>query len=68
MLGYHMLFQDVDIIWNKDPVSLFLDKSESYSNYDMLFMDDGKIHSVTARIISPFQPYNGLYLFQEFDI
>ena len=37
-----MLFQDVDVIWNKDPVKEFKTQSKKYKDFDILFMDDGK--------------------------
>ena len=49
MLGYNMIFQDVDVVWNKDPLSIFLDQRSLYSKYDMLFMDDGKIYCYIFR-------------------
>ncbi len=44
-LGYHTLFQDVDVVWLKDPLPYFLDPSRQH--FDALFMYDGpnKIHS-----------------------
>ena len=32
-LGYNILFQDVDIIWYKDPFTLFHDKSSSLHKF-----------------------------------
>lgn len=34
--GYDVLFQDVDLIWLKDPISVLRDMPA-----DMMFMDDG---------------------------
>ena len=38
--GYNVLFQDVDIIWYRNPVS-WLENFASSNNWDMLFQDDG---------------------------
>ena len=40
LLGYNVLFQDVDIVWNTDPLPYFLNSKES-GNFDTYFMDDG---------------------------
>jgi hypothetical protein len=39
LLGYDILFQDVDIVWYKDPLQLFRDPT--YSKFDIMFADDG---------------------------
>lgn len=41
MLGYDVLFQDVDIVWEKNPLDIFHDKSSEFNDYDILFQDDG---------------------------
>ncbi len=46
MLGHDLLFQDVDIIWYKDPLEFFHnnegDNHENpLENYDIIFQDDG---------------------------
>lgn len=38
-LGYDVLFQDVDLVWFKDPLSYFHD--QSLPQFDMYFQDDG---------------------------
>jgi hypothetical protein len=38
-LGYHLLFQDVDVVWMKDPLPYFLQPSRQ--QYDCQFMYDG---------------------------
>lgn len=52
MMGYDVLFQDVDVIWNKNPLSVFHDKSSKLYDFDILFQDDG------ARAVR-FAPYSG---------
>lgn len=39
MLGYDLLFQDVDIVWYKDPLEYFHDPAND--GFDMYFQDDG---------------------------
>jgi hypothetical protein len=42
MLGYDVLFQDVDMVWFKDPLEYFHDPSNtSIQNFDILFQHDG---------------------------
>lgn len=41
MLGYDLLFQDVDIVWYKDPLVLFHDQNSELYDYDIMFQDDG---------------------------
>mmetsp|Transcript_26824 Transcript_26824/g.61236 ORF Transcript_26824/g.61236 Transcript_26824/m.61236 type:complete len:659 (+) Transcript_26824:249-2225(+) len=38
-LGYDVLFQDVDLVWFKDPLTYF--HNESLPQFDMYFQDDG---------------------------
>jgi len=45
MLGYDLLFQDVDVVWYKNPLDYFQDESNPYHDFDMYFQDDGA-HSV----------------------
>lgn len=54
-LGYHLLFQDADIVWFHDPLQVFA--GEEYVDFDTLFMDDG------ARSLrySPFFANSGFY-------
>jgi hypothetical protein len=37
-LGYEVLFQDVDIVWNEQPLPYF---REQYNEFDIIFQDDG---------------------------
>lgn len=41
LLGYNILFQDVDIVWFRDPLELFHDEGHYLSKFDILFADDG---------------------------
>ena len=47
MLGYDFLFQDVDIVWFKDPLEYF----KSIPVFDVYFQDDGA-H------LTPYAPYS----------
>lgn len=40
-LGYDVLFQDVDVVWYKNPLTFFHDKKNPLYAFDMLFQDDG---------------------------
>lgn len=57
MLGYDVLFQDVDIIWFKDPLPLLRDKSGPYGNFDIVAQNDGA-HSVR---FAPYSANSGFY-------
>ena len=56
-LGYDLLFQDVDIIWFKNPLDYFHDKDSPIANFDCYFQDDG------ARSLrySPYSANSGFY-------
>lgn len=54
-LGYDVLFQDVDIVWYKNPLSYF--ESAESGDFDIYFQDDG---AHTARY-APYSPNTGLY-------
>jgi len=41
MMGYDVLFQDVDVVWYKNPLPFFQDKSSAMYNFDVYFQDDG---------------------------
>ena len=56
-LGYNILFQDVDIIWYKDPFTLFHDKSSSLHKFDALFSRDG----ATSPRYAPYDANSGFY-------
>lgn len=53
MLGYDLLFQDVDVIWYKHPLEYFK-SNESEKQYDVYFQDDGN-HALF------YAPYSGKY-------
>lgn len=55
MLGYSVLFQDVDIVWYKNPVEFFLDDSGPMYQYDTIFQDDGS----RALFYSPYSANTG---------
>jgi hypothetical protein len=54
-LGYDLLFQDVDVVWYKNPLSYF--ESPESGDFDIYFQDDGA-HSVRY---APYSPNTGLY-------
>ena len=39
-MGYDVLFQDVDVVWYKDPITLLKD-GDDYKGFDIMFQDDG---------------------------
>lgn len=41
MLGYDILFQDVDVVWYKNPLPWFHDETNPDRHFDMYFQDDG---------------------------
>mmetsp|Transcript_23881 Transcript_23881/g.24340 ORF Transcript_23881/g.24340 Transcript_23881/m.24340 type:complete len:235 (+) Transcript_23881:648-1352(+) len=40
-MGFDVLFQDVDIVWYKDPVPFFQSSSSGMSDFDVILQDDG---------------------------
>jgi len=56
-LGYDILFQDVDIVWYKNPVPFFQDKSSPMQSFDVIFQDDGS----RALFYSPYSANTGNY-------
>eukprot|EP00536_Pseudo-nitzschia_multiseries_P008843 jgi/Psemu1/257608/estExt_Genewise1Plus.C_2320028 len=54
-LGYDVLFQDVDVVWHKNPLE-YLEVEES-KEWDMIFQDDG---SRQVRY-QPYSPNTGFY-------
>jgi len=56
-LGYNILFQDVDIVYFKNPIELFEDKESPLQEFDMIFQDDGG-HSTR---FSPYSANSGFY-------
>lgn len=57
-LGYNILFQDVDLVWYKNPIPFFEDESNSgLQKFDMMFQDDG---GHTTRY-APYSANSGFY-------
>ena len=52
MLGYDLLFSDVDIVWFNDPLEYFNGPNSPVKQHDLIFQDDG---SRTLR----YAPVNG---------
>ena len=55
MLGFNLLFQDVDIVWYKNPLEVFDDSN--HDDFDLYFQDDG---ARSARY-APYSPNSGFY-------
>jgi hypothetical protein len=56
-LGYDVLFQDVDVVWYRDPVGWFHNSSSPLYHFDMYFQDDG---AHTPRY-APYSPNTGKF-------
>jgi hypothetical protein len=56
VLGYNFLFQDVDVVWFKDPIAYFR-RREFQRKYDVIFQDDGG-HSTRY---APYSANSGFY-------
>ena len=56
MLGYNVLFQDVDVIWYKNPLPWFYNP-ELAGDFDIYFQDDGN-HAV---FYAPYSANTGFY-------
>jgi len=56
-LGYDILFQDVDVIWYKDPLEFFHDPTSAIANFDVYFQDDGNRQERYA----PYSANSGFY-------
>ena len=56
-LGYDLLFQDVDVVWYKNPLEYFHDKNNPHRDFDMYFQDDGA-HSTRY---APYSANSGFY-------
>eukprot|EP00584_Thalassiosira_punctigera_P018171 CAMPEP_0172575534 /NCGR_PEP_ID=MMETSP1067-20121228/137261_1 /TAXON_ID=265564 ORGANISM="Thalassiosira punctigera, Strain Tpunct2005C2" /NCGR_SAMPLE_ID=MMETSP1067 /ASSEMBLY_ACC=CAM_ASM_000444 /LENGTH=572 /DNA_ID=CAMNT_0013368185 /DNA_START=288 /DNA_END=2006 /DNA_ORIENTATION=+ len=57
ILGYDVLFQDVDIVWIRDPMEYFDNKSSKVSQFDVIFQHDG---SNSVRY-APYSANSGFY-------
>jgi hypothetical protein len=58
-LGYDLLFQDVDVVWYKNPLIYF--ESPESGDFDIYFQDDGA-HSVRY---APYSPNTGFYFVRD---
>ncbi|CAB9514754.1 Nucleotide-diphospho-sugar transferase [Seminavis robusta] len=56
-LGYDVLFQDVDMVWFKDPLKYFHDENSPSHGFDIYFQDDGSRGIFWA----PFSANTGFY-------
>jgi len=56
-LGYNILFQDVDIVWYKNPIPFFESERPELLEFDMMFQDDG---GHTTRY-APYSANSGFY-------
>jgi hypothetical protein len=57
LLGYDVLFQDVDVIWYRNPLTWFHNSSSPYQDFDMFFQDDGN----HALYYAPYSANTGFY-------
>jgi len=57
MLGHDILFQDVDVIWYKNPLEWFHDANNPHYHFDMYFQDDGN----HALFYAPYSANTGFY-------
>jgi len=63
MLGYDVLFQDVDIVWYKDPMTYLQNPNMINQNYDVYFQDDGNRQPRYA----PYSANSGFYFVRHND-
>ena len=61
-LGYDLIFQDVDIVWYKDPIPFFHSEVPDKNNvsvmeWDMIFQDDG----ARSLFFAPYSANTGFY-------
>jgi len=56
-LGYNILFQDVDIVWYKNPIPFFESDRPELQDFDLMFQDDGG-HTVRY---APYSANTGFY-------
>ena len=59
-LDYNVLFQDVDVVWHRNPIDYFLKEA---TDFDLYFQDDGA-HSVRY---APYSPNTGFYFVRACD-
>jgi hypothetical protein len=60
-LGYDLLFQDVDIVWYRNPLEYFWDTSKPNLDFDIVFQHDGN----SARQFRPYSPNTGFYFVRQ---
>ena len=63
MLGYDVLFSDVDMIWMKDPLEYFHDTSSPIYDFDIYFQDDGS----RGLFYAPYSANTGFYYIRQND-
>eukprot|EP00550_Attheya_septentrionalis_P001886 CAMPEP_0198286182 /NCGR_PEP_ID=MMETSP1449-20131203/5324_1 /TAXON_ID=420275 /ORGANISM="Attheya septentrionalis, Strain CCMP2084" /LENGTH=575 /DNA_ID=CAMNT_0043983841 /DNA_START=141 /DNA_END=1868 /DNA_ORIENTATION=- len=56
MLGYNLLFQDVDVVWYRNPLELFQNNTNT-NNFDIIFQDDG----ARSFRFAPYSANSGFY-------
>jgi len=57
MLGYDILFQDVDVVWYQNPLAYFHNKDADDADFDVYFQDDGN----HALFYAPYSANTGFY-------
>lgn len=57
LLGYDVLFQDVDVVWYRNPLAYFHDKDSQDAGFDVYFQDDGN----HALFYAPYSANTGFY-------
>jgi hypothetical protein len=57
MLPYDFLFQDVDLVWFKDPLTFFHNTTHPWHHFDVYFQDDGN----HALFYAPYSANTGFY-------
>jgi hypothetical protein len=63
MLGYNVLFQDVDVVWHRNPLDLFQNshtnnnQTNPNDNFDIIFQDDG----ARSFRFAPYSANSGFY-------
>ena len=56
-LGYDLLFQDVDVVWYRNPVEYFTDETNPHKDFHIYFQQDGS----DSRRYAPYSPNTGFY-------
>ena len=63
LLDYDVLFQDVDVVWYKNPLEFFHDNSTSMYDFDIYFQDDGS----RGLFYAPYSANTGFYYIRNND-